>query len=67
VSRYRREVAALRRNVAGAASRNSKPTPLVAPPSMARPSGPKPGATTPESAVRTQKRAKNTHKEANHP
>ena len=51
VSRYRREVAASRRNELGAGGKNSGP-----PAHEARPS-----------ATRAQKRAKNTHQEASHP
>jgi UPF0755 protein len=51
VSRYRREVAALRRSEAGTASRNSKP----------------PAQEASKSAAQAQKRARNTQQEANHP
>ncbi len=51
VSRYRREVAALRRNEPGTVSRNSKP----------------PAHEANKSAAQAQKRARNTQQEANHP
>jgi UPF0755 protein len=51
VSRYRREVAASRRNEPGTVSRNSKP----------------PAHEASESAARAQKGARNTQQEANHP
>jgi UPF0755 protein len=51
VSRYRREVAALRGNEPATASRNSKP----------------PAHKKSKSAARAQKRARNTQQEANHP
>jgi UPF0755 protein len=51
VSRYRREVAALRRSEAGTANRNSKP--------------PAPEAS--KSAAQAQKRARKTQQETNHP
>jgi UPF0755 protein len=51
VSRYRREVAASRRNELGAGSKNSRP----------------PAHEASQSAARAQKRAKNTQQEANHP
>ena len=51
VSRYRREVAALRRNEPGTASRNSK----------------LPAHEASKSAAQAQKRARNTQQEANHP
>jgi hypothetical protein len=69
VSRYRREVAALRRNEPGTVSRNSKPPALVTPPFRAAPAGPArgTGATATESAARAKKRVRNTQQEANHP
>jgi UPF0755 protein len=51
VSRYRREVAALRRNEPGTVSRSSKP----------------PAHEASKSAAQAQKRARNTQQEANHP
>jgi UPF0755 protein len=51
VSRYRREVAALRRNEPGTVSRNSKP----------------PAHEASKSAAQAQKRARNAQQEANHP
>jgi len=51
VSRYRREVAASRRNELGAGSKNSRP----------------PAHEASHSAARAQKRAKNTQQEASHP
>ena len=51
VSRYRREVAALRRNEPGTVSRNSKP----------------PAHEASKNAAQAQKRARNAQQEANHP
>jgi UPF0755 protein len=67
VSRYRREVAALRRNAPGTVSRDSEPPAHVAPPFRAAHAGLKPGATASKSAARGQKRARTTQQEANHP
>ena len=67
VSRYRRELAALRRDEAGTAGRESKPPAPVAPPSRAARAGLKPGATATKSAAQAQKSARNTQQETNHP
>jgi UPF0755 protein len=67
VSRYRREVAALRRNEQGTVSRSSKPPATVAPRLVGAHAGLKPGATATKSAAQAQKRARNTQQEANHP
>jgi UPF0755 protein len=69
VSRYRREVAALRRNEPATVSRNSKPPSPVAPRLVGARAGPArgTGAAASESAARAQKRARNTQQEANHP
>jgi UPF0755 protein len=67
VSRYRREVVAVRRNEPGTAGGNSKPpapeTPLV----RAAGAGQKPSPTATKSAAQAQKSAKKTQQEANHP